>query len=86
MLSGMAAVVPETRDDRVLTYTRTLSVAIVPFLLLGFVLLYLFPGDTASLFAWTVKPRMTPMVMGSAYLGGTFFFVQASREERWTVL
>lgn len=33
-----------TRDDRVLTYTRVLSLAIVPFLLVAFVLLYIFPG------------------------------------------
>jgi hypothetical protein len=82
----MASGGSETHDDRVQPYTRLLSVAIVPFLLLGFGLLYLFPGDTKSLFAWTINPRMTPMVMGSAYLGGAFFFIRATREQRWTAI
>lgn len=43
-------------DDRVLAYTRVLSLAIVPFLLVAFAVLYLFPGDTKRLFAWTINP------------------------------
>ena len=63
-----------TRDDRVLTYTRGLSLFITAFLLVAFVLLYFFPGDTKRLFAWTIRPTMTPtmtpMVLASAYCGG----------------
>ena len=40
-------------DDRVLAYTRGLSLFILPFLLVAFVILYLFPGDTARLWSWT---------------------------------
>ena len=69
----MATVVPATRDDRVLAYTRALSMVILPFLLVAFVLLFFFPGDTKTLFAWTIKPTMTPMVLASAYLGGASF-------------
>gem|GEM_PF-3923138 len=43
----MATVVPATRDDRVLAYTRLVSLVIVPFLLVAFSLLYFFP-DPAS--------------------------------------
>ena len=78
----MATVVPATRDDRVLAYTRVLSLVIVPFLLVAFVLLYLFPGDTKRLFAWTINPTMTPMVLASAYLGGAYFFVRVLRASR----
>jgi hypothetical protein len=74
------------RDDRVLAYTRVLSLAIVPFLLLAFVVLYLFPGDTKRLFAWPIKPTMTSMVLASAYLGGAYFFIRVLFERRWNVV
>ncbi len=74
------------RDDRVLPYTRGLSMFIAPFLLVGFALLYLFPGDTRRLFAWTIHPTMTPMVLASAYLGGFYFFVSVLRERGWATV
>jgi hypothetical protein len=77
---------PAARDDRVLSATRALSAVIVPFLLVAFVVLYVFPRDTQRLFAWTIKPTMTPMVLASAYLGGAYFFLRALREPRWTAL
>jgi len=67
----------------VLPATRVLSVVIVPFLVVAFVVLYGFPNDTKRLFAWTIKPSMTPMMLGSVYLGGAYFFVQAFRASRW---
>ena len=82
----MASVVPATRDDRVLAYTRVLSLVIVPFLLVAFVLLYVFPGDTKTLFAWTITPTMTPMVLASAYLGGVYFFLRVLGEQRWNAV
>ena len=74
------------RDDRVLPTTRWLSVLITPFLLVAFVLLYGFPGDTARLWAWTIRPSMTAMVLASAYLGGAWFFVRVLREPRWAAV
>jgi hypothetical protein len=73
-------------DDRVLSYTRILSLCIVPFLVAGFVILYLFPQHTARLWAWPLHPTMTAMVLASAYLGGAYFFVRAAFERRWHVL
>ena len=70
-------------DDRILGYTRGLSLFIAPFLLVAFVVLYPFPGETRRLFAWTIQPTMTPMVLASAYLGGCYFFVRVLRERRW---
>jgi hypothetical protein len=72
------------RDDRVLAYTRGLSLFIVPFLLAAFVILYLFPGRSGELFAWPVKPSMTARVLASAYLGGAYFFLRVAWEKRWT--
>ncbi|WP_432875278.1 hypothetical protein ACQPYH_23820 [Kribbella sp. CA-245084] len=73
-------------DDRVLPYTRVLSLCIVPFLVAGFVILYLFPQHTARLWAWPLRPAMTATVLASAYLGGAYFFVRAALERRWHVL
>jgi hypothetical protein len=82
----MATSAGPTRDDRVLPYIRVLSLCIVPFLLAGFVILYLFPQHTARLWAWPLRPPMTSMVLASAYLGGAYFFVRAAFEQRWHVL
>jgi hypothetical protein len=70
-------------DDRVLPATRALSVFIVPFLVLAFVVLYGWPQDTGRLFAWPIKPPLTALILGSVYLGGAYFFVRAARATRW---
>lgn len=71
------------RDDRVLPFTRGLALFIVPFLVAGFVILYLFPEHTDRLWAWPMRPTMTPMVLASAYAGGVWFFVRVARERHW---
>ncbi len=71
------------RDDRVLPETRVVSALIVPFLIAGFVILYLFPDDTGRLFAWTIEPSMTPQVMGAGYFAGAYFFARAVFASRW---
>lgn len=70
-------------DDAVLPATRLLAAFIVPFLVVAFVVLFGFPGDTDRLFAWTIKPPMTPMMLGAVYLGGAYFFVRAFRTPAW---
>ena len=70
-------------DDRVLRPTRAVAAGIVPFLVAGFVLLYLLPGRTGELFAWPIAPTMTAMLLGSAYAGGVWFFVGVVRARRW---
>jgi hypothetical protein len=74
---------PVAGDDRVLPYTRALSLFIVPFLVVAFVILYLLPGRTAHLWAWTIPVTMTSMVLASAYLGGAYFFLRVARSRRW---
>lgn len=71
------------RDDRLLAPTWWTAVCIVPVLVAAWVVLYLFPGRTEQLWAWTVRPRMTPLVMGGGYLAGAYFFVRVARDRRW---
>src|SRR3954447_13396339 len=71
------------RDDRVLPGTRVLGAAIVPFLLVAFALLYLFPDDTRHWFAWDVQPTITPLLTGSGYIAGAYFFARVARANRW---
>jgi hypothetical protein len=77
-------IVPESgHDDRILRVTRWLSVVIIPFLVVAFAVLYPFPGDTGRLFAWPIKPEITPMILGSVYLGGAYFFLRAAMAQQW---
>lgn len=71
------------RDDRVFRQTRLLGAFIVPFLLVAFVALYFFPGDTRSYFAWEIHPDMTPMIMGAGYIAGSYFFARVAIERRF---
>lgn len=71
------------RDDRVLPATRALCLFIVPFLLVAFVVLFVFPDETERLFAWRIAPRMTPMMLGAVYLGGAYFFLRAAAASEW---
>jgi len=81
----MATPDPEksVRDDRVLAPTRWVSLVIIPFLAVAFVVLVPWPSDTARLFAWDIEPTLTPMVLGSVYLGGAYFFLRAFRAKEW---
>lgn len=56
---------------------------IIPFLVVAFAVLYPFPGDTGRLFAWPVQPEITPMILGSVYLGGAYFFLRAAMARQW---
>jgi hypothetical protein len=75
------------RDDRVLPTTRGLSAFIAPFLIAGFVLLYILPGETSRLWAWPIQSHMTSMLLASAYLGGCYFFLRVLLvEQRWAAV
>lgn len=47
-------------------------------------ILFLFPGQTESYFAWTIKHPLTPVFMGANYLGG-LGALWAMRTNRWSV-
>lgn len=71
------------RDDRVLKTTRAVSAVIVPVLTAAFVILFLFPGQTRTLWGWTIRSRMSSMFMGGGYLAGALFFARATRTREW---
>jgi hypothetical protein len=71
------------RNDRVFPETRWVAAIIVPFLAVAFGILYLFPDHTKDLFAWTIQPRMSAMLLGAAYIGGAYFFVRVATLARW---
>lgn len=73
-------------QDRVLPSTRLLAAFITPFLVLAFFVLFPWPTDTQRLFAWHITPTMSPMVLGSVYLGGAYFFVRVIRAPQWHVV
>ena len=71
------------RNDRIFPETRWVAAIIVPFLVVAFGILYLFPDHTKELFAWTIQPRMSAMLLGAAYIGGAYFFVRVATLARW---
>ena len=69
--------------DRVLPYTRVLAFVLIPFLVAAAFLLLVLPAATEQHFAWTINPPITAMLLGSAYAGGIWFFVQVAVQRRW---
>ena len=63
--------------------TRIVALALVPFLVIGSTLLYVWPGETERLFAWTIRPELTPLLMGAGYASGVVFFLFVARSKRW---
>jgi hypothetical protein len=74
---------PAPHDDRVRPLTRVVALAIVPFLVGAFVVLYPVPTDTGHVFAWPIKPTMSAMMLGSTYIGGAYFLWRAGRARAW---
>jgi hypothetical protein len=69
--------------DRVLLSTRLLAFLILPFLVAAAFLLIVLPGGTEQHFAWTIQPPVTAMLLGAAYAGGIWFFVQVAVQRQW---
>jgi uncharacterized membrane protein len=72
-----------SRDDRIFPSTRWIAALVPPFLIAAFVILYLLPNDTDKLFAWTIKPQITAMIMGAGYISGCYFFIRLALGGRW---
>ena len=73
----------ENRSDRVLPETRWVAGLVIPFLVVAFIILYFFPHNTATLFAWEIKSPMTAMMLGSAYAGGIYYFAGLLMTRQW---
>ncbi len=69
--------------DSIRPFTRLVSIAVLPFLLVASVLLYLFPANTEQHFAWTITPEISARYLASAYLGGIWFFAAVLRQRQW---
>ena len=71
------------RDDRILPVTRWVARIIAPILLAAFFILFGVPDRTTELFAWTINPNMTPIVMGAGYGTGVYFFYRVATVDDW---
>ena len=79
----MADLTTDEGTDRLLAPTLWTAVCIVPVLVAAWTILYLFPGHTKRLWAWTIKPDMSAIVMGGGYVSGAYFFARVARDRRW---
>lgn len=71
------------RDDRIFRSTRVVAAIVVPFLLLAFLILFFFPEQSGTRFAWQIQPNMTAAFMGAGYLGGSWLFLNVVFGRRW---
>src|SRR5713226_1610286 len=71
------------RDDRILPATRVVAAGVIFILMLAVLALYLNPDLTDQNFAWTIRPRMMPMMMGAGYLMGAYFFARVLTGRHW---
>jgi hypothetical protein len=55
----------------------------VPFLLVGFIVLMIWPDDTNLLFAWSIQSRMTALMLAAVYAGGAYFFSRVYLARQW---
>jgi hypothetical protein len=63
--------------------TRVIGGLICLVLLDAAQLLTLYPGRTATLWAWTLQPETSALVLGSVYAGGAYFFARIAFGARW---
>jgi hypothetical protein len=71
------------RDDRILPEVRWVAAPVVPVLIAAAIILYLFPDKTRELFAWTIQPTMSALLMGAGYAAGAYFFIRVFLARRW---
>lgn len=74
---------PSVRNDRILSVTRWVGRILVPALVVAALILYWFPDRTTELFAWTIRPTMTPILMGAGYGTGAYFFYRVATGDQW---
>ncbi|MCP2032704.1 putative membrane protein [Okibacterium sp. HSC-33S16] len=77
---------PESGADSLSPVTLAVSILVLPFLVVASVLLYLAPGHTEQHFAWTIAPPVTALYLGSAYIGGIWFFAGVLRTRSWVAV
>jgi hypothetical protein len=70
-------------NDRVLPVTRLAALVVFLVLVPAAIVLWGTPAHTAERWAWTIKPNLTAIFLGSGYGAGAFFFWHTYRAERW---
>lgn len=75
-----------TEDDRILPLTRVLAAIVIPALVIASIILYLIPQRSGELFAWSVQPTMTAMMLGATYAGGIYFFSRVLLGHSWNAV
>ena len=71
-------------DDRILPVSRGIAVVLVGILAVGASLLYFWPLETDARFAWPIAPEMTPLLMGSGYFAGAYYFFRMAIGSSWS--
>lgn len=74
---------PTLRDDAVSPAMGVVALVVVAVLLPALVILWGLPGETADLWAWTIRPDLTPIFMGAGYGAGAYFFFRVHKARRW---
>jgi hypothetical protein len=75
--------VPVVRDDRILPEVHWIAGAVAIVLIIAAAILYLFPDKTAELFAWTIHPTMSALIMGAGYAAGAYYFIRVFLGPKW---
>jgi len=70
-------------ESRVLPESRRVALFVSVILVPAVVVLWGLPDRTADLWAWTIRPDLTPIFIGAGFAAGSFFFWQTFRAERW---
>jgi hypothetical protein len=70
-------------DDRILPATRWTSLAFAVILVAAVIILWGTPGETAERWAWTIRPDLTPIFMGSVYAAGSYAFFRLFFSPAW---
>jgi hypothetical protein len=73
----------EVHDDRVLRATHWAALIVFVILVPAVIVLWGTPSHTAQRWAWTIKPDLTPIFLGSGYAAGAFFFWRTFRARIW---
>jgi peptidoglycan/LPS O-acetylase OafA/YrhL len=71
------------QDDQIRPVMRWTALVVVVVLVPALVILWGLPGRTADLWAWTIKPDLTPIFMGAGYGAGAYFFARVFLGRRW---
>lgn len=66
--------VKTVQDDRIFRSSRLVAAIVIPFLVLAFIILFVFPEQSGQRFAWSIQPNMTAVYMGAGYIGGAWLF------------